>query len=87
MREADSSCLRARSDKLEMYGSFCVVFKERVYSSLFSEKRKNVLHSEHSLRIGVRTSVESFETSQNSRQAEDDVDKTRRKVIDVTGQS
>ncbi len=33
---------------------------------------------EHSLRIGVRTSVESFETSQSSRQAEDDVDKTRR---------
>ena len=43
--------------------------------------------SKQFLRIGVRTSVEeSFEDSQNSRQDEDDVDKTRRKDIDVTRQ-
>ena len=34
----------------------------------------------------MRTSAESFEASQNSRQAEDDVDKTRRKAIVVTRQ-
>ena len=41
------------------------------------------MHSEHSLKIGVRTSAEeSFEASQSSRQAE--TTSTRPEVIDVT---
>ena len=31
LRETDSSCLSPHNGKLEMSGSFCVAFRERVY--------------------------------------------------------